>query len=318
MERRNGLKIKQLIMTMINGFCMALADSVPGVSGGTVAFLMGFYDNFIGSLNDLLTGNMDAKKKALRYLIKLGAGWAIGFIASVLVLTAVFEKHIYNISSLFLGFILFAIPVVVYEERECLKKFWNAFTVLIGAAGVAALTYFTLGDSTNSVSLENPTFGTYIYVFIAGAVAICAMVLPGISGSTLLMIFGLYISVISAIKETLTLHFQYVPILICFGVGIIVGIVSIVRLIRIALEKWRSATVYLIIGMMFGSLYSVVMGPTTLTDDAKLPLGLEPMSFDTFSILFFLIGGVIIIGMQMLGSAKSSKENHTTDKEETK
>ena len=83
------MKVKQLIMTMINGFCMALADSVPGVSGGTVAFLMGFYDDFIGSLNDLLVGDMAAKKKALRYLIKLGAGWVIGFIASVLVLTAV-------------------------------------------------------------------------------------------------------------------------------------------------------------------------------------------------------------------------------------
>ena len=113
---------------MIDGFCMALADSVPGVSGGTVAFLMGFYDNFIGSLNALLTGNMQEKKKALIYLLKLGAGWAIGFIASVLVLTAVFEKHIYQISSLFIGFILFAIPVVIYEERACLKeKLWTMF-----------------------------------------------------------------------------------------------------------------------------------------------------------------------------------------------
>ena len=57
------MKAKQLIMTIIDGFCMALADSVPGVSGGTVAFLMGFYDNFIGSLNDLLTGNLEAKRK---------------------------------------------------------------------------------------------------------------------------------------------------------------------------------------------------------------------------------------------------------------
>lgn len=308
------MKVKQLIMTMINGFCMALADSVPGVSGGTVAFLMGFYDDFIGSLNDLLVGDMAAKKKALRYLIKLGAGWAIGFIASVLVLTAVFEAHIYNISSLFIGFILFAIPVVIYEERDCLKqKPWTAFTLLIGAAGVAALTYFTVGGSTPAVSLEDPGVGTYLYVFVAGAIAICAMVLPGISGSTLLLIFGLYISVISAIKTTLTLDLQYVPLLICFGLGIITGIVSIVRLIRIALEKWRSATVYLIIGMMLGSLYSVVMGPATLTDENKQPLGLAPLSFSTFSILFFIIGGVIILGMQFLGAKKRSD----TDKEET-
>ncbi len=301
------MKIKQLIMTMIDGFCMALADSVPGVSGGTVAFLLGFYDQFIGSLNDLLTGNMDAKKKALRYLIKLGAGWAVGFIASVLVLTAVFEAHIYEISSLFIGFILFAIPVVIYEERECLRRrLWTIFTLPIGAALVALITYFNTGS--NVVSLDHPGVGTYFYVFIAGAIAICAMVLPGISGSTLLLIFGLYISVISAVKATLTLDLQYLPILIVFGLGIVTGIVSIVRLIRTALEKWRSATVFLIIGMMLGSLYSVVMGPATLTDADKNPLGLAPMDLSTFSIIFFLIGGVIIIGMQLLGGmmAKSA------------
>lgn len=306
------MKIKKWLISMFHGFCMALADSVPGVSGGTVAFLLGFYDNFIGSLNDLLTGKMDAKKKALTYLIKLGIGWAIGFIASVLVLTAVFEAHIYSISSLFIGFILFAVPVVIWQERDCLKKQpWTAFMALLGAAGVAALTFFTVGSNANSVSLENPTVGTYVYVFVAGAVAICAMVLPGISGSTLLLIFGLYISIINAIKETLTLNLQYVPLLFCFGVGVIIGIVTIVRLIRMALEKQRSATVYFIIGMMIGSLYSVAMGPTTLTDADKNPLGLEPLDVSSFSILFFVIGGVIIIGMQLLGSAKGKAEKAT-------
>ena len=304
------MKIKQLIMTMFHGLCMALADSVPGVSGGTVAFLLGFYDNFIGSLNDLMTGNLEAKKKALIYLVKLGIGWAIGMIASILVLTSVFESHIYQISSLFIGFILFAIPVVIYQERACLKeKLWTAFMILLGAGGVWALTYFTVGNTNHVVSLENASIGTYVYVFIAGAIAICAMVLPGISGSTLLLIFGLYISIISAIKETLTLNLQYLPILIVFGIGVITGIVSIVRFIRIALEKFRSATVFFIVGMMLGSLYSVIMGPTTLTDDNKISLGLEPLSFSSFHVLFFIIGGVIIIGLQLLGSMKSKQEN---------
>ena len=306
------MKIKQIIMTMIDGFCMALADSVPGVSGGTVAFLMGFYDNFIGSLNDLLTGNLEAKKKALIYLVKLGAGWVIGFLSSVLVLTAVFESHIYQISSLFIGFIIFAIPVVIYEERECLKqKLWTMFMVLLGAGGVFALSYFTVGDSSKAVALEGAGLGTYLYVFIAGAIAICAMVLPGISGSTLLLIFGLYLPIISAIKETLHLNLQYIPILFTFGVGIIVGIVSIVRLIRTALEKWRSATVFFIIGMMIGSLYSVVMGATTLTDEDKNPLGLAPLNFNTFSWISFIIGGVIIVGLQFMGMSKARKESET-------
>ncbi len=299
--------MKKLIMTMIHGFCMALADSVPGVSGGTVAFLMGFYDNFIGSLNDLMLGNMEAKKKAIVYLLKLGAGWVIGFAASVLVLTAVFESHIYSISSLFIGFILFAIPVVIYEERKCLKeKPLGAIAVLIGAAIVVALSYFTVGSGGNTVSIDDPTIGTYLYVFFAGAIAICAMVLPGISGSTLLLIFGLYISIINGIKELMHLNFEYFPILCVFGLGVITGIVSIVRAIRIALEKFRAPTVYLIIGLMIGSLYSVAVGPKTLDTPQ------DPLSFSNFSILFFLIGGVIIIGMQLLGAKKSVAESSET------
>ncbi len=295
--------MKKIITTMFHGFCMALADSVPGVSGGTIAFLMGFFDDFIGSLNDLLMGKMDAKKKALTYLVKLGAGWVIGFGASVLVLTAVFESHIYAISSLFIGFILFAIPVVIMEEKKCLReKPLASIALLVGAAVVVLLTYFTVGNAGNTVSIENPSIGTYFYVFFAGAVAICAMVLPGISGSTLLLIFGLYISIIGAIKELMHLNFEYFPILCVFGLGVVTGILSTVRLLRNALEKHRSIMVYLIIGLMLGSLYSVVMGPATL-DTPK-----DPMTFSTFDWLFFIIGGVIIFGIQFLGARKSNAE----------
>lgn len=302
--------MKKLFMTMLHGFCMALADSVPGVSGGTVAFLMGFYDNFIGSLNDLMTGNMEAKKKAVIYLLKLGAGWVVGFGASVLVLTAVFEKHIYSISSLFIGFIIFAIPVVIYEERKCLKeKPWAAFALLVGAALVVLLSYFTVGDGGNTVSIQNPSVGMYFYVFFAGAIAICAMVLPGISGSTLLLIFGLYVSIINGIKELMHLNFEYFPILFVFGLGVITGIASIVRAIRVALEKYRSITVYLIIGLMLGSIYSVIVGPMTL----EVPR--DALSFSNFSWLFFIIGGVIIIGMQLMGMKKESTiASETTEK----
>ena len=299
--------MKKWIKCMIDGLCMALADSVPGVSGGTVAFLMGFYDDFIGSLNDLMMGKMDAKKKAVLYLIKIGIGWMIGFGLSVLVLSALFEKHIYQISSLFIGFILFAIPIVIYEERKCLKeKLWTMFTLPIGTALVAGLTLFTSGGG-NSVSIDNPSIGTYLYVFFAGAIAICAMVLPGISGSTLLLIFGLYINIIAAVKELMHLNFEYFPVLFVFGLGVIVGIVSIVRAVRVALDKFRSATVYFIIGMMLGSIYSVIMGPTTLDEPV------DPLGFGNFSILFFLIGGVVIIGMQLMGAKKSSKALKTED-----
>lgn len=106
----------------VNGFCMALADSVPGVSGGTVAFIMGFYDRFIGSIHDLAFGKMSEKKKALRYLIKLAAGWILGMGLAVVALSALFESHIYVVSSLFIGFIAGSIPLIVQEEKESVRQ----------------------------------------------------------------------------------------------------------------------------------------------------------------------------------------------------
>ena len=288
-----------MIMQMINGFCMALADSVPGVSGGTIAFLMGFYDDFITSIDDLLTGNMEKKKKAFMFLVKLGIGWVIGFLSAVLVLTSVFESHIYAISSLFIGFIIFAIPVVIGEEKKCLSenKKWMIFTVL-GAALVAAITYFNPVSGGEGMSFDNFSAGFGLYLFLAGAIAISAMVLPGISGSTLLLIMGIYLPIINGIKDILHLDFSSFLPLFCFGCGVIVGVFSIVKLIRKALEKFRAQTIYLIIGMMLGSIYAVIMGPTTL--DVPQPA----MGFGEFNIIFFLIGGVVILGMQKLKTIK--------------
>ena len=286
--------LKEWILNFINGFCMALADSVPGVSGGTVAFILGFYDKFIGSLDGLFRGKMEEKKSALLFLIKLGIGWACGFIIAALVLGSIFNEQIYNISSLFIGFIIFAIPIVIYEEREALKKnYLNVLFALIGIVFVVAITLLNPASGQGiSVHVDNLSIGLIAYVFFAAMIAISAMVLPGISGSTLLLIFGLYVPIMSAVKEFLHMNFSYFPILCVFGLGVITGIVLFVGLIRKALEKFRPQTIYVIIGMMIGSLFSIVMGPTTL----EVPQA--AMNFSTFNILFFIIGGVIIIGLQ--------------------
>ena len=105
-ENKKMKKLKDIIMNLINGFCMALADSVPGVSGGTIAFLLGFYDKFINSLNSLMGKDKEKRKQAILFLVKLGIGWVVGFILSVLVLANIFDAQIYKVSSLFLGFII--------------------------------------------------------------------------------------------------------------------------------------------------------------------------------------------------------------------
>ena len=99
-----------MIYNIFHGFCMAMADSVPGVSGGTVAYILGFYERFIDALHYLFSGSMRERKEALRYLLKLGVGWIIGMVSSVLVLAQLFESHIYFLTSLFLGLTLAALP----------------------------------------------------------------------------------------------------------------------------------------------------------------------------------------------------------------
>ncbi len=288
------------VIQFIRGFCMALADSVPGVSGGTIAFLLGFYDQFIGSIDDLITGNMQKKKEAVFFLIRLGIGWVVGFVLAVLVLTSVFESHIYAISSLFIGFIIFAIPVVIREERQVLLEHKaSAAFIVPGIVIVSAITYFNPVGGGEGVNLDHLTVTLGIFVFLAGMITISAMVLPGISGSTLLLIMGLYLPVITAIKDILHFDFSAFGTVFLFGCGVIVGALSIVKVIRGALERFRAQTIYLIIGLMLGSIYAVVMGPTTL----EVPQA--AMTLKEFSLVFFAVGGVVILGMQFL---KSSKE----------
>lgn len=290
------IKIKELIMRFIQGFCMALADSVPGVSGGTIAFILKFYDDFINSLDALFKGNLKEKKKALIFLIKIGIGWAVGFLLSATILVNLFNKKIYTMSSLFLGFVIFAIPIVVLEEKKVLKG--NYKNILFSILGIGLVVGIALLSSTNSFikvgNISHLSIPLAIYIFFAGMIAISAMILPGISGSTLLLIFGLYIPIMTGIKTTLKFNFSYFPALVVFGLGVIVGIVFFVGLIKKCLNKYRSQTIYTVIGMMIGSLFAIVVGPKTLEN--PLPI----MSFKTFSILAFILGAVVIFGLQML------------------
>lgn len=286
---------------------MALADSVPGVSGGTVAFILGFYDKFIGSIRDLLSvkTTKEEKKEALIFLIKIGIGWVVGFLLAVLFISSVFEKHIYNISSLFVGFIIFAIPIIIKEEKDSLKgKYKNLLFLIIGIVIVVLIS--VLKPTTSSITdlaWNKINIGSCIFVFVVGMIAISAMVLPGISGSTLLLIFGLYAPIIDAIKQVMHLKLEYLPILVVFALGVVTGMISVVKFINYSLKRFRSQTIYMVLGLMIGSLYSVFLGPTTL----KTPL--DAMNIHTFSIIFFIIGGALIIGLERLKYVLEKKEN---------
>jgi len=291
-----------MLTQFINGICMALADSVPGVSGGTVAFILGFYDKFIGSINDLFFEKNAKRKEAIFFLLKLGVGWVCGMIAAVLVLTSALETHIYFVSSIFMGFIIGSIPLVVQQERDSfLGHYGNSVFAVMGAVLVCAITVFNRSSFMTGVQMNAINLPLAIYIFVAGMIAISAMFLPGISGSTLLLIFGLYLPIISGIKEFLHLNLSVFPGLCIFGFGVITGALSVVKGIKTCLDRFRSKTMYTILGLMIGSLYAIVMGPTTL----DVPQ--EAMSLHNFSLIAFLIGIIVVVGIQFLGNRKSAK-----------
>lgn len=286
----------------INGFCMALADSVPGVSGGTVAFIMGFYDKFIGSIHNFVFGEMKEKKKSLGYLFKLGIGWGIGMVLAVLVLSALFDSHIYTVSSLFIGFIAGSIPLIVMEEKESFCEFGKGILFCIaGIVVVAGIVWLNGQIRTSSMNLSRFSIGLGLKLFFIGMIAISAMFLPGISGSTLLLIFGAYIPVITAVRGFLGLDFSYVPCLMFFGFGVLTGAATVVKGIKVCLEKFRTQSVYGILGMMIGSFYAILQGPTTL----ELPKA--TMNLSNFQPIACIIGVSLVIGMHKV---KERSENN--------
>lgn len=285
---------------------MALADSIPGVSGGTIAFILGFYDEFVSSLHNLISGSKVERINALRFLSKIGIGWVTGFILSVIFITAIFEKNIYEISSLFLGFIIASIPLIIKSEKRTLSEWKNIVFLLIGIVVVFTMTYFNpISSSGRSFSIKAENLGLIfgIYIFLSGMIAISAMVLPGISGSTILLIFGLYTPILNAIKGILKLNFEYLPGVVIFGSGILIGVLLTIRSVRYLLRKFRSQTIYCIIGLMIGSIYAVIMGPLSL----EVPQ--SPMNLESFNIIFFVIGCILVPALEMLKVLLKSKSD---------
>ena len=295
-----------MILTAFHGFCMALADSVPGVSGGTIAFILGFYDRFLESLHALFGKDRAARKDALCYLVKLGAGWVVGMAACVLALSGLFEKNIYFMSSLFLGLTIASLPFIVTAEKTALRRTASAPFALLGILIVVGLTLLR-GGSAALGSISFTTFSPLplLYIFLSGALAITALVLPGISGSSSLLIAGVYLPAIQAVRSFLHLELSVLPGLFALGFGVLAGVAISIHGIRTALRKYRSQMVWLILGLMLGSLYAIANGPASL--DVPLP----PLDIATFDIPAFLLGAALLLGLEGLRRATAHKGQPT-------
>ncbi len=297
-----------MLMTAFHGLCMAVADSVPGVSGGTIAFILGFYDRFLDALHGLFRGDTAVRRKSFLYLVKLGLGWGIGMGVCALLLSGLFTRYIYDMSSLFLGLTVASLPFILVAERPALRGGLRhlPFTAL-GLVLVVGLTALRSGSGPmGSLDFAQLPPLQLLYLFLTGAVAITAMVLPGISGSTILLIAGAYLPAIQAIRRFLSLQLDVLPGLIALGLGVIAGVAISIHAIRSALRRHRSQMVYLIIGLMLGSLYAIVMGPTSLSQPVP------PLDLSTFDPASALLGLAVLLGLEVL---RKRAERQTKGKE---
>ncbi|MFR0913079.1 MAG: DUF368 domain-containing protein [Evtepia gabavorous] len=283
-----------MLVKMFHGFCMALADSVPGVSGGTVAFILGFYEKFIDALHGLFGKDNGARKVAVLYLAKLGVGWCLGLCLSVVALNDLFQTKTYFLSSLFLGLTAAAFPFILRTEWWALKGKGRYLPYTRwGGPGLRANSWQS-GLRGGVIDYWSLGVGELLYLFVAGALAIMAMVLPGISGSTLLLIFGVYAPTLYALRRLLALDLAVLPGLFALALGVLVGVGVSIRWIRAALRRNRAKMLYFILGLMAGSLYAIVMGPTTLSPPQ------QALHLETFHLGGFVLGVGILIGLERL------------------
>lgn len=293
------------MLEFFGGIFMAFGGNIPGVSGGTIAFLMGFYDRLINSINAFVSKlggqGKDIRKKAFFFLLRLLVGYVIGLIGGAFLVNKVFEAHIYKVSSFFIGITFASVPVVAYEERETLKS--RKRDVLWTFVGIAAIVGITLLSKAKLFG-GNSDWGQIVLAFPAGLLAACAMIVPGVSGAAFFYVFGLYLPINRGIESFVKLvaslftkaeydfDVMQIPLLCSVGVGAIVGLLCVIKGVRWLLMNKRSQTVYAILGLMLGSIYSIWVGPEIL----KTP---QPaITLDSFSILFFILGVILIVAFE--------------------
>lgn len=228
---------------------MGAADVVPGVSGGTVAFITGIYEELINSLKSidveairLLTQFQIAdfwKKINGSFLITVLGGIVTSLISLARLMTYLLDNHPILIWSFFFGLILVSSPLIL---RDITK--WSLSSVLSFIAGIIIAYLITIISPT-----ETPT--NYPFIFFCGALAICAMILPGISGAFILLLIGKYEYMITALTE------MNIPVVIVFVLGCFLGLLGFSRFLSWILTHYRFPTLALLGGFMIGSLNKV-------------------------------------------------------------
>lgn len=296
------VSIVQFLRVALVGFFMGVADLIPGVSGGTIAFICGIYGRLI---NGIKAFDIEAIRLVFRFdleglrrkipfffFIPLGLGLITAVFTLSKLLSHLFQTHPVELWAFFFGLILGSIVLLSRETWRWKVREWTTFLV------ATILAFLVVGLPV----MKTPD--TLVFLYLSGAIAICAMILPGISGSYLLVILGKYGQVLDAINSRDFLS------LAVFGAGIVTGILSFVRVVSWLLQRYRRVTLIALTGVMTGALRTVWPWKETLSTRMNSKGDLVPLhqtnilpaldpSF-VWALVLAMVGAVVVVGMSRL------------------
>lgn len=258
-------------INLFRGLCMGCADIVPGVSGGTVALILGHYRRLVSAISHIdrdllkLIGQRKIKQAIeyadLRFLVAVAMGMAAGIVALASLMNHLLENQLGYTLAVFSGLIL-ASSIIVFRRLEQWKWHLLVFVVL---GGIFAW----------QICVQRPAHVdlTPMSAFLCATVAICAMILPGISGAFVLLLLGVYHPVTELIKGFPKGEFTSSGLLIvaAFLAGCLVGLLTFSRILKWLLEKYHDRTLAVLIGLMLGSLYKIWPFQIATPESAELP-----------------------------------------------
>lgn len=238
---------------MLKGGAIGLAMIIPGVSGGTLAVLLGVYDKIIGSISNLFK---DFKASFL-FLLPILIGAVVAFAALYYPLKFALQYAPFPTIMLFAGFMLGSCPDMILGARKDGFKKFDIASVLIPLAVVVGICFIpNMGNVDLSSAM--PWHG-YLVLIAMGVLASCALVVPGISGSMLLLIFGYYEPILGMISGLRTDFGHSLLVLAIFALGVIVGFFTIAKLMKLLLNKFHRSTMWAIVGFVIGSIPAVII-----------------------------------------------------------
>lgn len=281
--------MKEHIFTAIKGFFMGAANVIPGVSGGTVALITGIYSQIIDAINSvtvpqtwksLLHGDFKGFWKAVNgnFLLALGIGIILSVFSLAKLMTFVLANYAVETWAFFFGLIL-ASAVIMFRGI----KGWTWKEVVFALIGAG------LGVGISILTPTNTTDAMW-FIFLCGALAICTMILPGVSGSFVLLVLGKY----DYIMNALDLSNLNIPVIIVFGSGCVIGILAFAKFLHWVLGRWEKQTMVLLLGFIVGSLLKVWPWQVEVSPEIFRPAA--PGEDIVWAVVWCVVGLAVVLG----------------------